>query len=215
MSKLNISINDSKLGLNKSLTRLPSSQHYVPFHSSCTAHSAGSINNRISLHCNNGTASPTKSMSSGSVSIVAQQLLVKVNISQINQDLIRQVSSVQSCKNLEQLQPHLKSDIYHTVNSSENHHITFPLQLSQGNMPCHNSGSICIPSRQLYFGVSYPSTSVSNQPTSSLTSSKSITPDVSSIIKIVSNFIPQKFVFDSVSSDSSEHEHGVNFKAMN
>ena len=62
--------------------------------------SGGYISGRVTISTGPGASSPTKSMSSGSMSgVVQEREIVTVNVNQINEDLIRQVGAVSNSVN--------------------------------------------------------------------------------------------------------------------
>ena len=100
----------------------------TPYHSSYTPHGQfTSARITVSSSGVGGMASPTKSMSSGSMSMDPNSCreVLTVNVNQINQDLIRQVSSVLSHHDIHNLlQPATSSNLQPT---SSTHHMVSAL----------------------------------------------------------------------------------------
>ena len=97
----------------------------------------GYISGRVTISTGPGASSPTKSMSSGSMSGIVQDQLnrevVTVNVNQINEDLIRQVGAVSNTVN-----PPMASNSYlqGVYNPSSN------LQLSRGKIAPYGSSGL-------------------------------------------------------------------------
>ena len=140
ITRLNIgtSYGTSGLSLNKSMTRLNSSQYNMNrINPNLAAKSISSFHNKQAYKVV-GLSSPSKSMSSGSMP--GTDHILTVNVTQINQDLIRQVSTVLSSKDLATNLQSLKCG-NHPLSSHT--HLAPPLLQSSTkfryNPPYHNS----------------------------------------------------------------------------